>query len=104
MLDDRATETMLLTHGPSVRIRRIVAPALMLLAALPALAQQHSPSTSVAKERQFKLDDKPWKGDFDGMLERRSIRFLIPYSRTLFYVDKGRERGVTAELARDLER
>jgi membrane-bound lytic murein transglycosylase MltF len=32
------------------------------------------------------------------------VRILIPYSRTLFYVDKGRERGITAELARDFER
>jgi ABC-type amino acid transport substrate-binding protein len=29
---------------------------------------------------------------------------LVPYSRTLFFIDKGRERGVTAELARDFER
>ena len=29
---------------------------------------------------------------------------LVPYSRTLYYVDKGRERGLTAELVRDYER
>ena len=44
-----------------------------------------------------------WKGDFDGMLERRHIRVLVPYSRTLFYNDKGRERGITAETARAFE-
>ena len=43
-------------------------------------------------------------GDFDALLERRMIRVLVPYSRTLFFVDKGRERGLTAELARDFER
>lgn len=46
---------------------------------------------------------KPWIGDFDAMLERRVIRFLVPYSRTLYFNDKGRERGLTAELARDYE-
>ena len=32
------------------------------------------------------------------------IRVLVPYSRTLFFNDKGRERGLTAELVRDFER
>src|SRR5574337_1853791 len=45
-----------------------------------------------------------WKGDFDGMLERRMIRVLVPYSRTLYFNDKGRERGVTADFVRDFER
>lgn len=43
-------------------------------------------------------------GDFDMMLERRLIRVLVPYSRTLFFNDKGRERGISAELVREFER
>jgi len=57
-----------------------------------------------AKSRQLSLDVKPWKGDFDQMLERRMIRVMVPYSRTLYYVDKGRERGLTADMVRDFER
>jgi membrane-bound lytic murein transglycosylase MltF len=38
------------------------------------------------------------------MLERRVVRVLLPYSRTLFFIDKGRERGITAENMRDFER
>src|SRR5262245_5242788 len=38
------------------------------------------------------------------MLQRRILRVLIPYSRTLFFNDKGRERGITAENVRDCER
>src|SRR5262245_15962000 len=53
---------------------------------------------------QLNLEAKPWRGDFDALLERRMIRVLVPYSRSLFYVDKGHERGLTAELARDFER
>jgi hypothetical protein len=34
-----------------------------------------------------------WKGDFDGMMERRVIRVLVPYSRTLYFNDAGHERG-----------
>src|SRR5262245_1640728 len=54
--------------------------------------------------RQLPITNKPWTGDFDQMIERRSIRVLVPYSRTLYYTDKGRERGITAELIRDWER
>ncbi len=42
-------------------------------------------------------------GDFDTMLERRVIRVLVPYSRTLYFNDKGKERGITADNVRDLE-
>ena len=68
-----------------------------------SLAQQPA-STTAEKSRQLVLDTKPWTGDFDQMIERRVVRVLAPFSRTLFYNDKGRERGFTAELARDFER
>lgn len=45
-----------------------------------------------------------WKGDLDGMIERRVIRVLVPYSRTLYFNDKGRERGLSADFVRDFER
>jgi len=82
-------------------------PCLLLLSAVlacaPALAADKSAPEPAAKPRRLELQVKSWKGDFDQMLERRVIRILIPYSRTLYYVDGGHERGVTAELARDFE-
>ena len=54
--------------------------------------------------RQLTVANKPWTGDFDQMLERRMIRVYAPYSRSLYFVDKGRERGIAAELVRDFER
>jgi len=66
---------------------------------MPIFAQQGS-----TKLRQLSLENKRWKGDFDQMLERRVIRVLVPYSRTLYFVDKGRERGITADLVCDFER
>ncbi len=38
------------------------------------------------------------------MMKRRYIRVVVPYSRTLYFNDKGRERGITADNARDFER
>jgi len=54
--------------------------------------------------RQLEISNKPWTGDFDQMLERRMIRVLVPYSRTLYFNDKGHERGITADTVRDFER
>ena len=85
-----------------VQVRRLI---LIILAALtlPYSSIAQAPDTSDAEARQLVLENKPWKGDFDGMLERRIIRVLAPYSRTLFFTDKGHQRGMTAELARDFE-
>jgi ABC-type amino acid transport substrate-binding protein len=63
-----------------------------------------APENDGAAPRQLSIPNKPWKGDFDQMVERRIIRVLVPYSRTLYYTDKGRERGITAELVRNWER
>jgi membrane-bound lytic murein transglycosylase MltF len=82
--------------------------AAALIAVPSALAQAPAPAATAQpsappKPRQLVIDVKPWTGDFDRMLERRIIRVLVPYSRTLYYNDKGRERGLTAELVRDFE-
>ena len=68
----------------------------------PAVAT--TKAASDAEARRFEIASKPWKGDFDGMLERRLIRVYVPYSRSLYFVDKGRERGISAALIREFER
>jgi len=46
---------------------------------------------------------KPWTGDLNGMIERRFIRVLTTYSKTLFFVDKGTERGLIVDAFRLFE-
>jgi membrane-bound lytic murein transglycosylase MltF len=72
-------------------MRGLIVAALVLFAA----AARAEPPTAPARE---------WKGDFSGMLERRLIRFALPHSRTLYVNDRGRDLGLSAELARDFER
>ena len=78
----------------------------VLLATLctSVVAQEKPPDTAGAKARGLEIAIKPRTGDFDTLVERRRIRVLVPYSRTLFFIDKGHERGLTAELVRDFER
>ena len=80
-----------------------VAPlAAAILCVAPVWAQEKA--AAPAKQRQLSLANEPWTGDFDQMLERRFIRVLAPYSRTLYYVDQGHERGITAGVVREFEK
>jgi len=46
---------------------------------------------------------EPWKGDLDGMVERRVVRILSVQSPVLHFVDLGRELGLTYETAKAFE-
>ena len=79
-----------------------------LVLTIDALAQtgdkpQAKPASKKAV-RQLVLSNEPWTGDFEQMLERRMIRALVPYSRSLYFNDKGRERGISADNVREFER
>jgi membrane-bound lytic murein transglycosylase MltF len=45
----------------------------------------------------------PWAGDFDGMQQRRLIRLIVPYSKTIFFIDKGEPLGTAAEWGSELD-
>jgi hypothetical protein len=72
------------------------------LAQEPKADPTGTPAT--AKPRQLTIKNKVWTGDFDKLLERRMIRVDAPLSRSLYYNDNGRERGIAVELVRDWER
>jgi len=80
-------------------------PFLTVLFLTSAVATAQAPSpTPAAQPRKLAISNKPWTGDFDKMLERRMIRVYAPYSRSLYFNDRGRERGLAVELVRDWER
>ncbi len=70
--------------------------ALIFLFAAQALA-------TTPELRKLLIENKSFTGDLDKMIERRMIRVIVPYSRTLYFGDKGREEGITAENVRDFE-
>ena len=98
------------------RLVFLLAPALLALvlatgaraqtpAAKPSAQGASAPAAAgKADGRSLDVATKGWKGDFDGMLERHSVRFYLPYSRSLYFIDKGRERGISADLIREFER
>jgi len=92
-----------------VTIRRLtfgIAVSLVLVASAFGQPSASPPSSPASKQqvRQLDLSRKPFTGDFDQMLEIHRIRVLVPYSRTLYFNDKGQEMGLSAENIRDFER
>jgi membrane-bound lytic murein transglycosylase MltF len=60
-------------------------------------AAAEKPSTPTPQREKLTIAPeeatKPWTGDLDGMIKRGFIRVLTVYSKTLYSVDKGIQRG-----------
>jgi len=68
-----------------------------LLACLSALAAE--PPAQPPQTVSIDVSTRPWTGDLDGMVERRVVRVLVPYSKTFYFVDLGgAQRGLSYEL------
>jgi membrane-bound lytic murein transglycosylase MltF len=74
---------------------------LLLSPAASTVEQTEYPNA--AAQKRATLPDK-WNGDFDALLKHRMIRILVPYSPTLFYNDRGQQRGIIAEAGAELEK
>src|SRR5499426_1346012 len=71
----------------------------------PAPAKESTPAKPPAKQGlpPAAAAQKQWTGDFDGMVKRRVIRALVPYSKTFYFVDRAVQRGLSYEITRLLE-
>lgn len=63
------------------------------------VADNATADSFMALEQQL----KPWKGDFDGMAERRIVRALVVYSRMLYFLDGAEQHGVTYDTLKEFE-
>ena len=52
-----------------------------------------NPSTGELLPMPFSAIWTPWKGDYEGMIERRVIRVLVPYGGYQFYYEDGKPKG-----------
>ncbi len=72
-------------------------------AAKPPVKVPAAPPAKTATSRTQALPATPWKGDLDGMIKRRMIRVLLPYSKTHYFIDKGVQRGAAYDGLRKFE-
>ena len=88
------------------RMKRTVFAWLLLFAlTTPAIAADaKAPPATSRQKAALSTDAKVFKGDFEAMKKRRTIRVAVPYSRTLFFNDGGVQRGITADTIQEFER
>jgi membrane-bound lytic murein transglycosylase MltF len=86
--------------------------ALVATILLAAAADAQAPAKPVAKpaaeaaKTKYALPDvtaQKFTGDLDGMIKRRQIRVLVTYSKTLYFVDRGTQRGLVYDVFRLFE-
>jgi len=80
--------------------------SLAALCLTSAAAHAQAPAKPPAVQPAFALPsiDTKWTGDLDGMIKRRLIRILAPYSKTFYFVDRGVQRGLIYEISEIFER
>jgi membrane-bound lytic murein transglycosylase MltF len=97
---------------PSTRIRRsralvsalgILFAAVWISPAFGADAIAPQSATKASTGQGLQVGTRPWKGDLDGMEKRRLIRALVPYSKTFYYVERGRSRGISYDIFKAFE-
>jgi membrane-bound lytic murein transglycosylase MltF len=76
---------------------------LLSLAALAIGSVSPTLGQGVTSQRFVLPTTRAWTGDLSAMLKRGKLRLLVPYSKTLFFLDRGRQMGVVAEFGRALE-
>ena len=81
-------------------ITAIAAISVLLLLAWVPISQAKE---EVKETYALDLPSKSWLGDLDGMTVRRQIRVLVVYSKTLYFVDKGVQRGISYDSFREFE-
>ena len=85
----------------------IVSLALALIFILSPLTFGQTPAKSTPPARKpYGLSDltrEKYTGDLDGMIERRFVRVLVTYSKTHYFVDRGKLGGLTYEFGRIFE-
>ena len=73
---------------------------ILILSICPVSASGEKPSA----EKELKLLDQKWTGDFDEMVKRRLIRALVTFSKTNYFLDGFDKGGVTYEVLRKFEK
>ncbi len=74
--------------------------AALLFAPAPAPTPRQAAAAAPHEAALARLANEKWAGDFDAMLQpdRRRIRVLVPYSKTLYFVDRGQPRGLAYDV------
>lgn len=86
---------------------RVIFGLLLLLLSLLLRTAASNGSDFYAEDQSISIQraDEVWKGDLQAAIkQRRTIRVLVSYSNTNFFIDRGRPRGIEYELLNKYEK
>ena len=102
------TPTMKTTRIPNLMASVLSLTCCGFVSGNTALAQKPEPQKAARETLTIDLSDvqlaKPWTGDLDGMIERHAIRVLTVHSKTVYFLDKGVQRGIAVDYVRLFEK
>ena len=79
---------------------KIVTTTGILLSILSGIAAADKKSP----QKEILFQHKRVLGDFDKMVQHHTIRALVVYSKTFYFLDRRRQRGISYELLREFEK
>jgi membrane-bound lytic murein transglycosylase MltF len=89
------------TLAPLAILQALLAAGFLLAispACLSASAESREPAPVEGSEDELIPLPNPWKGDLDRMVKERRLRFVVPHSRTFYFIDGATQRGTAVEL------
>ena len=94
----------LIQLGKTLQCRRYSILLAAIIALTVALAMIASAAATDSAPEEAMLENKPWIGDFDKMAEKRQIRVLVAFNKTFYFLDLGRQRGISYDLLKEFEK
>ncbi|MEO8325820.1 MAG: lytic transglycosylase F [Nitrospirota bacterium] len=93
---------------PKLQKTRCLSCIVLLAAVLFLILGSESGASQALEDDQFSAKFrqalKTWTGDWDGMVTRNQIRVLVPFSKTFYFLDGGRQRGLTYDAMKIFEK
>ena len=84
------------------RLFSILHIAIIVLPLVVPLIGQAAETNSTSKGAL--LENEPRVGDFNKMAAKRQIRVLVVNSKTFYFLDRGRQRGISYDLLKEFEK
>ena len=75
----------------------------LIASTMAAQTSAQTSTTGSSGKSGLALPREKWIGDLDGMIKRRIVRVLVPYSKTYYFVDRAVQRGLSYDVTRLLE-
>ena len=79
---------------------KIVTLTVILFSIIPGIAK----ADKKTPQEEILFQHKTMLGDFDEMVQLRTIRALVAYSKTFYFIDRGRQYGISYEALKEFEK